>query len=131
MRVCDLGGMCQGVAMGQGCPMMGQGMMGQGTMGQGMGQGGMMGMMGDQGGMPGMMAGRGSGAGMGSDDGGMRGPNMMRLMFALLDADGDGALSPPAFQAARDRIFNAADGVGAGGLTRAEKTGVIRDPRKD
>ena len=124
------GGMGQGGAMGQGCPMMGQGMMGQGTMGQGMGQGGMMGMMGDQGGMPGMMAGRGSGAGMGSEDGGMRGPNMMRLMFALMDADGDGALSPQEFRAAHERIFNAADGDDDGSLTMEEMQGFMHGPGK-
>jgi hypothetical protein len=67
-------------------------MMGQGRrmgMGHGMmGYGGMMhrGMMGQRGGMP-----------------------LMRIIFALMDADGDGTISLQEFQAAHEKIFKAMD----------------------
>ena len=67
--------------------------------GRGMGQGGMMGrgMMG-QGGMMGR---------------GMMGPMgpvmMMRIIFSLMDSDGDGTISLAEFQAAHERIFKAMD----------------------
>ena len=66
------------------------GMMGHGgMMGRGMmGQGGMMGR--------GMM--------------GPMGPAMMmRIIFSLMDSDGDGTISLPEFQAAHERIFKAMD----------------------
>ncbi len=70
---------------------MAQGMMGgRGMMGGGMmGHGGMMhrGMMGQR---------------------GMMGP-LMRIIFALMDADGDGTISLQEFQAAHERIFKAMD----------------------
>jgi hypothetical protein len=65
-----------------------------------MGQGGMMGrgMMG-QGGMVG---------------GGMKGPPvMMRIIFSLMDSDGDGTISLQEFQAAHERIFKAMDSASA------------------
>ena len=68
----------------------GRGMMGQGgMMGRGMmGQGGVMGR--------GMM--------------GPMGPAMMmRMIFALMDGDGDGTISLQEFQAAHERIFKAMD----------------------
>jgi uncharacterized protein YhfF len=34
---------------------------------------------------------------------------MMRMMFALMDADGDGTISLQEFQAAHERIFRAMD----------------------
>jgi EF hand len=76
----------------------GPGMMGQGgMMGRGMmGQGGMMG--------PGMM-GRGAMMGPGS----MGHSMMMRMLFAMMDSDGDGTVSLQEFQAAHERMFKAMD----------------------
>lgn len=89
-------------------------MMGPGSM---MGQGGMMrrGMMDDHMGR-GMMADH-AGRGM---MGGMGPPIMMRMMFALMDADGDGSISLQEFQAAHERIFKAMDANKDGVLTMDE-----------
>ena len=74
------------------------------------GHGGMMG-----GGMMGDMMGRGM---MG---GGVTGPPlMMRMMFALMDADGDGTISLQEFQAAHEQIFKAMDINKDGKLTLEE-----------
>jgi EF hand len=70
--------------------MMGRGMMGGGMMGRGMMGGGMM----------------------------MGPPIMMRMIFALMDADGDGTISLQEFQAAHERIFKAMDTNKDGRLTR-------------
>lgn len=72
----------------------------EGMMG-GMGQGGMMrrGMMGQ---------------------GGTMAPVMMRMMFSLMDNDGDGAISLPEFQAAHERIFKGMDANKDGRLTFEE-----------
>src|SRR5262249_18383472 len=92
--------------------MMGPGMMGPGMMGRG--------MMGR-----GMMSQRMMGRGM------MRevsmGPSMMfRMIFALMDADGDGTVSLPEFQAAHERIFKAMDGNKDGKLTLEEMLTFMR-----
>jgi EF hand len=86
-----------------------------GTMGHGsMMGGGMMGMMG---------RGRMGGGMMG---GGMMGPPfMMRMMFALMDADGDGTISLQEFQAAHERIFKAMDSNKDGKLTLEEMQAFI------
>lgn len=72
------------------------GMMGRGMMGQGM---------------------KGQGA-MGGDA--MGPPVAFRIIFALMDADGDGNLSLPEFQAAHERIFKAMDRDKDGKLTFEE-----------
>jgi hypothetical protein len=87
--------------MGRGS-MMGEGMMGRGMMGRGM-TGGMMG--------PGMMS-----------------PIFMRMMFALMDADGDGTVSLQEFQDAHARIFKAMDANKDGVLSLEEIQGFMRGP---
>jgi hypothetical protein len=80
---------------------------GPGTMGQGMTrQGGMMGGVGmmDRG-----RVGRGRGTGA-----------VLRVIFALMDSDGDGTVSLQEFQAAHERIFKAMDANKDGVLTLQE-----------
>ena len=84
-----------------------------------MGHGSMMGR-----GMMGHMMGRGM---MG---GGVMGPPfMMRMMFALMDADGDGTVSLQELQAAHERIFRAMDTNKDGKVTLEEMQGFIRGTR--
>ncbi len=83
---------------------------GMGTMGPGMMGGGMMGQM----------------RGRGMMGGGMMGPPfLMRMMFALMDADGDGTISLQEFQAAHERIFRAMDSNKDGKLTPEEMQAFI------
>jgi len=88
-----------------------------GTMGPGMmGQGGMMGR--------GMM-------GRGMMGGGMVGvPVMMRIIFSLMDADGDGTISLQEFQAAHERIFKAMDANKDGRLTPEEMQAFMQGARR-
>ncbi len=95
-------------AMGPG--MMGPGMMGPGMMGPG--------MMGD--GMMGRGMGYGGGRMMGH--GSMMSPFAMRIMFALMDADGDGTVSLQEFQTAHERIFKAMD-ANKDGVLSLERSG--------
>ena len=84
------------------------GMMGQGgMMGRGMmGQGGMMsrGMMGP--------------------------PVMMRIIFSLMDSDGDGTISLQEFQAAHERIFKGMDANKDGRLTPEEMQAFMQGTRR-
>ena len=89
-----------------------------GTMGPGMmGRGGMMG--------PGMM-GRGGMMGPGSMHSGM----MMRMLFALMDSDGDGTITLQEFQAAHERIFKAMDANKDGRLTLDEIKAFMQGTRR-
>ena len=90
----------------EGAGMMGHGgMMGGATMGRGM-----MGC--------GMMGGRAMGP-----------PIMLRMMFALMDSDGDGTIELPEFQAAHERIFKAMDSNKDGRLTLEEMTAFVHGTR--
>src|SRR5262249_35160855 len=71
------------------------------------------------GGMRGMMGGR-----MGQ--GAMASPLMMRMIFALMDADGDGTVSLDEFKAAHERIFKAMDANKDGKLTPEEMLAFMR-----
>jgi len=94
-------------------------MTGGGMMGGGSGM--MGGAMGTVGG--GMMCGHMGGSGM---MGGMyaehrRGPRvLMRMIFSLMDADGDGSISLQEFQAAHERIFKGIDQNKDGRVTMEE-----------
>ncbi len=79
-----------------------------GMMGGGMTGGGMMGR-----GMMGQGCGRSS-------------PMAMRIIFSLMDANGDGKLSLEEFQAAHERIFKAMDANHDGTVTFEEMQDFIR-----
>ena len=51
---------------------------------------------------------------------GMMGRGMYRIMFAIMDTDGDGTLSLEEFQAAHAKIFKAMDANKDGKLTLEE-----------
>jgi hypothetical protein len=91
------------------------------------GPGGMMGMMG---GHPGMMGGGMMGHGFGHHDwdrgrASIAGPMMMRIIFSLMDADGDGKLTLQEFQA-HERIFKAMDADHDGTVTLEEMQTFMR-----
>ena len=71
------------------------------------------------------MKGRGM---MGADA--MGPPIMFRMMFAIMDADGDGAISLAEFQAAHERIFKAIDSNKDGKLTLEEMQAFMHATRK-
>src|SRR5262245_31477805 len=74
---------------------------------------------------PGMM-GRGGMTGPGSMGSGM----MMRMLFALMDSDGDGNISLQEFQAAYERIFKAMDANKDGRLTLDEIQSFMQGTRR-
>lgn len=68
--------------------------------------------------------------GRGMMGGGVMGPPfMMRMMFALMDADGDGTISLQEFQAAHERIFKAMDSNKDGKLTLEEMQAFVHGTR--
>jgi hypothetical protein len=82
---------------------------------------------------PGMMRGGMMGGGYGHQDwdrGGMgrglMGPMMMRIIFSLMDANGDGKLTLQEFQEAHERIFKAMDTDHDGTVTMEEMEAFIR-----
>ena len=89
-------------------------------MAQGRHMGGMMGRD-----MMGGMVGRMMGGGMI-----MGPPIMMRMIFALMDADGDGTISLQEFQAAHERIFKAMDANKDGRLTPEEMQAFMQGARR-
>ena len=82
-----------------------------------MGHGGMMGR-GTMG--PGGMMGRGM----------MGPPVMMRIIFSLMDSDGDGAISLQEFQAAHEQIFKGMDANKDGQLTPDEMQAFMQGTRR-
>jgi EF hand len=93
-----------------------------------MGPGGMMGrgMMGHGGMMGRSMMGQGGMMGRGM----MGPPVMMRIIFSLMDSDGDGTISLQEFQAAHERIFKGMDANKDGRLTPEEMQAFMQGTRR-
>jgi len=64
--------------------------------------------------------------GPGNRDSGM----MMRMLFSLMDSDGDGTISLQEFQGAHERIFKAMDANKDGRLTLEEIQAFIQGTRR-
>jgi hypothetical protein len=81
-------------------------------------------------GQAGMMGGGMMGRGM-MAAAGMAGPPpiILRIMFALIDTDGDGTISLQEFQAAHERIFKAMDANKDGKLTLEEMQAFMHGTR--
>jgi hypothetical protein len=62
--------------------------------------------------------------------GAMGPPIMFRMVFALMDSDGDGTISLPEFQAAHERIFKAMDGNKDGRLALEEMQAFMHGTRR-
>jgi EF-hand domain/EF hand len=67
---------------------------------------------------------------MGRSRGVMGGPFAMRIIFALMEGDGDGTISLEEFQAAHARIFKAMDADKDGTLTLEEMQSFLRGAGK-
>ena len=95
------------------------------------GQGGMMGpgMMGQDNMMGRGMMGQAGSTGRGPAPRGMGDPVMMRILFSLVDSDGDGTVSLQEFQAAHERIFKAMDANKDGRLTLEEMQAFMQGRR--
>src|SRR6516164_4306128 len=74
----------------------------------------------------GMMGGGMMGGGMMGQGYGRGSPMAMRIIFSLMDANGDGKLSLEEFQAAHERIFKAMDADHDGTVTFEEMQAFIR-----
>jgi Ca2+-binding EF-hand superfamily protein len=74
----------------------------------------------------GMMGGGMMGHGMMGQGYGRGSPMAMRIIFSLMDANGDGKLSLEEFQAAHERIFKAMDTDHDGTVTFEEMQAFIR-----
>jgi hypothetical protein len=61
---------------------------------------------------------------------GMMGPLAMRIIFALMDRDGDGTVSLEEFQAAHERIFKAMDPDKDGTVSQEEMLDFMRGTAK-
>jgi Ca2+-binding EF-hand superfamily protein len=55
---------------------------------------------------------------------------MMRMLFAMMDSDGDGTISLQEFQAAHERIFKAMDSNKDGRLTLEEIQAFMQGTRR-
>ena len=77
----------------------------------------------------GMMGGGMMGRGM-MGGGAMGPPIMLRMMFALMDGDGDGTISLTEFQVAHERIFKAMDSNKDGRLTQEEMQAFMHGTRR-
>ena len=62
----------------------------------------------------------------GMTPGGMMGSVAMRIIFALMDRDGDGTVSLEEFQAAHERIFKAMDADKDGTVSQEEMLDFMR-----
>jgi len=74
------------------------------------------------------MMGQGGMTGRGMMGGG--GPFVMRIIFALMDSDGDGTISLQEFQAAHEKIFKAMDANKDGVLTLEEMQAFMHGTRR-
>src|SRR6516165_3835503 len=57
-------------------------------------------------------------------------PIMMRMIFSLMDSDGDGTISLQEFQAAHERIFKGMDSNKDGRLTQEEMQAFMQGTRR-
>ena len=57
-------------------------------------------------------------------------PMLMRMMFSLMDSDGDGTITLQEFQAAHERIFKGMDSNKDGWLTQEEMRAFMQGTRR-